>query len=163
MTKDVVPEGFSLSMALVDAIPVVFFGLDALLLSKPLQSPLFFTGAVLCLVAGLLKVLWKFIVVLQKKNVWPLFMQMRIVMPTGFLMMILGFVLRVPQLDMARVGKALVAFPSAIFYVLWVLGMTGMIVAAKKLDSSDPKANWIEQGINGCAQVALFLGILLGL
>lgn len=29
MTKDTVPEGFSVVMALVDLIPVVFFGLSA--------------------------------------------------------------------------------------------------------------------------------------
>ncbi len=163
MTKDIIPEGFTIPLALVDAIPVVFFGLDALLLSKPLHSVVFLVGGLLCLWAGLAKVLWKFIVVLKKKNVWPLFMQMRMVMPIGFLVMILGFVLRVPQLDMSLIGKVLVMLPSVVFYAFWLCGMIGMGVLAKKLDSSDPKANWIEQGVNGCAQVALFVGILLSI
>ena len=45
ITKDTVPEGFSVVMALVDLIPVVFFGLSAVRVGRLFQSALFVTGA----------------------------------------------------------------------------------------------------------------------
>ena len=60
------------------------FGLASWLLWQMSGSAVLLIGGVICFAAGMLKVLWKFIVVLQKKNVWPLFVQMRIGMPVGF-------------------------------------------------------------------------------
>lgn len=57
MTKDTVPEGFSVVMALVDLIPVVFFGLSAVRVGRLFQSALFVTGALICLLSGVVKVL----------------------------------------------------------------------------------------------------------
>ena len=45
-------EGFTLGLALMDAIPVVAFGIDMALLARPLQSKLFLLGAVVSLLAG---------------------------------------------------------------------------------------------------------------
>ena len=44
MTKDTVPEGFSVPMALVDLVPVVFFGLSAVRLGSLFHSALFVAG-----------------------------------------------------------------------------------------------------------------------
>ena len=46
MTKDTVPEGFSVPMALVDLVPVVFFGLSAVRLGSLFHSALFVAGAI---------------------------------------------------------------------------------------------------------------------
>ena len=75
MTKDTIPEGFSVKLALVDLIPVVFFGLSAVRVGSLFHSALFIAGAALCLVSGIVKVLWKGIVAVSGRNVWPLFVQ----------------------------------------------------------------------------------------
>ena len=62
MTKDIVPENFTISMALVDAIPVIFFGLSMIAISKIFGSVLFLIGAIIVFLSGALKVLWKVIV-----------------------------------------------------------------------------------------------------
>ena len=40
------------------------------------------------------------------------------------------------------------------------LGALGMVLMTV-LDSSDPKANWLEQAVNGSAQACFFVGLLL--
>ena len=88
MTKDTVPQHYTLGLAIFDAVPVILFGLASWLLWQMTGSTVLLIGGVICFAAGLLKVLWKFIVVIQKKNVWPLFVQMRIGMPAGFTLML---------------------------------------------------------------------------
>lgn len=41
MKKDIVPEDFTLGLALVDAIPVIFFGASAVVISLLFGSRLF--------------------------------------------------------------------------------------------------------------------------
>ena len=161
MTKDIVPEGFTLSLALVDALPVLFFGGSMILIGILFESALFLLGALLCLWAGAAKVIWKIIVVTRKKNVWWLFMQMRIVMPVGFALMLLSIIIGWSKIDGAAVLTAVVSFPSVIFFAVGILGMVLMGVFASKLDSSSVRSNWIEQLTNGLAQAAIFIGILL--
>ena len=88
MTKDTVPQDYTLDLAIFDAVPVILFGLASWLLWQMSGSAVLLIGGVICFAAGMLKVLWKFIVVLRKKNVWPLFVQMRIGMPVGFTLML---------------------------------------------------------------------------
>lgn len=84
MAKNTVPEGFSAALALVDLVPVVFFGLLAVRAGSLLHSALFVAGAVVCLVSGVVKVLWKGIAAVTRRNIWPMFVQMRVFMPAGF-------------------------------------------------------------------------------
>ena len=44
---------------------------------------------------------------------------------------------------------------------LGALGMVLMTAFAFRLDSSDPKANWLEQAVNGFAQACFVVGLLL--
>lgn len=67
MDKNTVPENFTLSMVIVDAFPVIFFSLIAILIGIMLKNPVFITGAVLAAFAGLCKVIWKLIVVKKKR------------------------------------------------------------------------------------------------
>lgn len=160
MTRDIVPDDFTLTLALVDAIPVVFFGASMLVIGRLFSSLLFLIGAFLCLTAGVCKVLWKIIVVLKKKNIWMLFLQMRILMPIGFAMMLLAVVLNAGKISPVAIGSAILSFPSVIFFAVGVIGMGLMMFFAVKLDSSNVKANWIEQLTNGIAQAAIFTGLL---
>ena len=52
MTKDTIPENFTLSLALVDALPVLFFGGSMILIGLLFGNPLFLIGATLCFWAG---------------------------------------------------------------------------------------------------------------
>ncbi len=161
MTKDTIPEGFSVSMALVDLIPVVFFGLSAVRIGSLFSSKLFMAGAAICLASGVVKVLWKLIAAVSQKNIWPLFVQMRILMPLGFLAMLAALIADRGELHGSAILAGLSGFPACIFFALGVLGMVLMTAFAFRLDSGDPKANWLEQGVNGIAQACFFIGLLL--
>lgn len=161
MTRDIVPEGFTISLALVDALPVLFFCASMIVIGRLFSSPLFLIGALLCFFAGAAKVLWKVIVVLRKKNIWFLFLQMRILMPIGFALMLLSLIINRSEISIAGIGVALIHMPSCIFFAIGILGMLLMMIFAAKLDSSDVKVNWIEQLTNGIAQAAFFVGLLL--
>ena len=160
MTKDTIPEDFTLSLAVVDAFPVLFFGGSMILIGMLFGSILFMTGAVLCFWAGAAKVLWKIIVVTKKKNIWWMFLQMRIVMPAGFALMLFAVVLNRSAIDLPAVFAAVLSLPSVIFFAIGLIGMVLMGVFAAKLDSSDVRSNWIEQLTNAIAQAAIFTGIL---
>lgn len=132
-----------------------------LLIAMVFSNPLFLIGAILCLFAGLCKVLWKIIVVLKKKNIWWMFLQMRICMPIGFLMMVLSIFLKRKEINFHFILKTILSFPSVIFFGLGLLGMTLMIIFAFTLDGSSLKSNWIEQLTNGIAQMFIFTGVLI--
>ncbi len=161
MTKDVVPDNFTLPLAIVDALPVLFFGGSMILIGLLFKSILFLVGALLCFWAGAAKVVWKIIVVARKKNVWWLFMQMRIVMPIGFALMLLSVILNLKAIHLPAVLAAVTSLPSVIFFAIGVIGMILMGVFASKLDSSDVRSNWIEQLTNAVAQASVLVGILL--
>lgn len=161
MTKDTVPDGFTLSLVIVDALPVLFFGGSMILIGLLFRSVLFFAGAVLCFWAGAAKVVWKIIVVTRRKNVWWLFLQMRIVMPVGFALMLLSVLLNLKTIHLPAIWAAIMSLPSAVFFAVGVIGMLLMFIFASKLDSSDVRSNWIEQLTNAVAQAAFFAGILL--
>lgn len=161
MTKDTIPEGFTVPLVIVDMIPVVFFCLSAFRVGRLICSKIFVAGAIICLLSGLIKVLWKFIAAVKRKNIWPLFLQMRIAMPVGFLLLAVALLIDRSHYSLALVLSVLTGFPSVIFFSLGAIGMILMSVFAFKLDSSDPKSNWIEQITNSLAQICFFVGLLL--
>ena len=161
ITKETLPEDFTLLLALTDSLQVIFFGASMLLIGRKFSSLLFISGALLCLIGGAGKVLWKIIVVLQKKNVWPLFIQMRILMPAGFLLMLTSLFANADKVSFRSICQAVTSFPSVIFFATGLLGIVLMTVFAIILDSADSRANWIEQLTNGVAQAAFFIGLLL--
>ena len=159
-TKNVSYEGFTLTLALVDALPVLFFGGSSIILGLLFQSPLFLVGACLIFLGGFGKVLWKLILAAKKQDVVLLNRQMKYTMSVGFLCVILSVILGRKRLNGAAILAGLTSLPSLIFFILGLCGMVTMGVLAKKLDSSVAKNNWIEQCVNGCAQLCIFLGLL---
>ena len=151
---------FTLSLALIDALPVLFFGAAAAVLGAKLQSALFIVGAALCLLAGAGKVAWKVLLALKGKDVALLGAQLRYVMPLGFLLMMLGGFFAEGETLRALLHEA-VRLPSAAFFTLTIVGMIAMVVCAKKFDRYDVRGNWIEQGINAAAQACVLIGALL--
>ena len=161
MTKDTIPEGFSVPMALVDLIPVVFFGLSTVKAGSLFHSGLFVAGAVVCLLSGVVKVGWKLIAAVSKRNIWPMFVQMRILMPAGFLMLLAALIVDRAGLNGEAMLAGLTGFPACIFFLAGALGMILMTVFAFRMDSSDPKVNWMEQTVNSLAQICFFIGLML--
>ena len=64
-----VPEGFSLAMAIVDCMPVLFFSISSAILAMRFDSILFRIGVTLVIIAGALKAGWKFVIALVHKDV----------------------------------------------------------------------------------------------
>ena len=153
-------EGFTLSLALVDALPVLLFGGSSILIGLIFKSPLFIVGACLVFLGGFLKVLWKIVLATKKKDVPFLNKQMKYTMLTGFALIIVSLIANAKRISFSAMGAALTSLPSCIFFLLFVAGMVTMGVLAKKLDSSVAKNNWIEQCVNATAQLCLFLGLL---
>ena len=164
MNRDSLPEDYTLGLAAFDAVPVILFGLASRLLACMTGSVLVILGGVICFVSGMLKVLWKFLVVLRRKNVWPLFVQMRIGMPAGFMVMLAGLVaglLKKDRRERAAIGKAVLRPAPLFFLLLSAAGIGAMIFCGKKLDSAQAKANWIEQGCNTVAQGSFLAAMVL--
>lgn len=161
MNKNIVPEDFTLKLSLVDSLPVIFFGLTSIILGISINSFIFIIGAIITFLSGLLKVIWKMIVALKKRNIWVLFIQMRIFMPLGFLVMIIGFVLKCINSDMSIFFNSLLNPFSLVFLIIGLLGMVLMVIFSIKLDSSNLKSNWIEQICNAFSQLSFFIGFLL--
>lgn len=153
-------EGFTVALALVDALPVLFFGGSMALIAARFGSPLFAVGAALCIVAGLCKVLWKLLLGLKKGDFQFLTKPFVPCMAGGFLLMVAAVVINWKRISFAAVWADISSLPSAIFFVLGLMAMAAMIVLAKKLDQKSAKANWCEQIVNSIAQGSILLGIL---
>lgn len=161
MTKDTVPEGFSVSMTLVDMLPVVFFGLSAMTAGRLFYSALFVAGALVCLLSGVVKVIWKLIAAVSRRNIWPMFVQMRILMPLGFLLMLAALIVDRAKLSLPAMLAGLTRFPACVFFAVGALGMALMLVFAFCRDSSNARVNWQEQTVNAIAQMCILIGLLL--
>ena len=146
-------------MALMDALPVVFFGVTAVFISLMFGSVLFCIGAALCVLAGVGKVLWKLIKALGGKNIRLLFVQLRVLMPVGFALIIVS--LFVDGADFSAVWKNIIGFPCVIFFAAGCVGMIAMIVLAAVADPGSARANWIEQSVNAAAQLCFLLGVII--
>ena len=154
-------EGFTLTLALVDALPVLLFGGSSIVLGILFKSPLFITGACLVFLGGFLKVMWKVILALKKKDVRFFNKQMKYTMLAGFLLIVISVLCNLGRISLSAIGAALIRMPACIFFALWVCGMVAMGVLGKKLDSKVARNNWIEQCVNGFAQLCLFLALLI--
>ncbi len=146
-------------MALMDALPVVFFGATAVFISLMFGSILFCIGAALCVIAGVGKVLWKLIKALGGKDIRLLFVQLRVLMPVGFALIIMS--LFVDRADFSAVWKNIIGFPCVIFFAAGCVGMIAMIILAAVADPGSAHANWIEQSVNAAAQLCFLLGVII--
>lgn len=152
-------ENFTLGLAFFDALPVLFFSASALLIAVHFKNPGFLLGAALCTAAGCGKVLWKILLAATGKDWWILNRQMRVLMPAGFALIILGLITGRSRIDLAWIGHKSTSFPSGLCFAITIAGMLLMSVFAVKLDGTRAKSNWIEQITNAIAQGALLLGI----
>ena len=154
-------EGFTIGLALVDAIPVLSFGISMVIIAGRFQSPLFMIGAALSVLAGCCKVAWKLVLGITKKDLRWLNKPFVPMQATGFLLMLISFVFGFGKIYWAGVGAALISLPSILFFAAWI-GLMGFMgwFRKNKFKNDDVKANWTAQIINAVGQTCLLLGIL---
>ena len=154
-------EGFTIGLALVDAIPVLSFGISMVIIADRFQSPLFMIGAALSVLAGCMKVAWKLVLGITQKNLRWLNKPFVPMQATGFLLMLISFIIGFGNIDWAGVGKALISFPSLLFFIAWI-GLMGFMgwFRKHKFSNDDAKSNWTAQIVNAIGQTCLLLGIL---
>ena len=154
-------EGFTLTLALVDAIPVLSFGISMLIIASRFNSPTFIIGAALSTLAGCCKVAWKLILGIRKKDIHWLnkpFLPMQI---TGFGFIAGSLIANLRNINWSGVFRAVTGIPSILFFVIWIVCMFGMSWYRKhKFQRNDAHSNWTAQIINAIGQTCLLLGIL---
>ena len=155
-------EGFTIGLALVDAIPVLSFGISMVIIASRFQSPLFMAGAALSVLAGCCKVAWKMVLGIAKKDLRWLNKPFVPMQATGFMLMLISFVFGFGKIDWAGVGAAITSLPSILFFAAWIALMGFMGWYRKhKFANDDARSNWTAQIINAVGQTCLLLGILL--
>ena len=154
-------EGFTVALALVDAIPVLSFGISMLIIASRFESPLFLFGAALSVLGGCCKVAWKLVLGIAKKDLRWLNKPFVPMMASGFLLLIVSLVLGFGKINWANVGGAIISLPSIFFFLAWIGLMFFMGWYRKnRFKNEDAKANWTAQIINAVGQTCLLLGIL---
>ncbi len=154
-------EGFTLALALVDAIPVLLFGGSMIFVASKFGHPLFIVGAVISTLAGCCKVAWKLILGIWKRDVRWLNKPFVPMQATGFLLMLLSFILGFGRIRWAAVLQGVTGFPSILFFLGW-LGLMAFMgwFRKNKFKQDDARANWAAQLVNCAGQACLLLGIL---
>ena len=156
-------ENFTLSLALFDALPVIFFSITMIITATKFKSELFIAGAITTAIAGALKVLWKIILAATKKDISILNKQMRVLMPIGFIMIIVGAITGRGAFDFSLFFHRATQMPNIIFFIITIIGMILMSAFAAKLDQTKAKSNWTEQITNAVSQLSLMIGMIITL
>lgn len=155
-------EGFTLGLALVDAIPVLSFGISMVIIASRFDSPLFLIGAACSVLAGCCKVAWKMVLGIAKKDLKWLNKPFVPMQATGFLLMLISFVLGFRKISWTSLLSSVISFPSIVFFGAWIGCMFAMSWYRKhKFQRNDARSNWTAQIINAAGQTCLLLGILL--
>lgn len=147
------PKDFTPSLVLVDCIPVIFFILGSYKMYMIFPYPLFLMGTIVCILAGAMKVIWKFCVVFLHKNIWILNRQLRVFMPIGFLLMLVSMFMNHFQWTL------FLSYPAIVFFIIGFICMICMSIFMKKLDGMNVHHNWIEQIVNCIGQACFCIGI----
>lgn len=159
--NDSIPEGFTLSMALGDTLPVFFFSMSAICLAMHFHSLLFLIGIFLIILAGVLKVSWKFVIALMHRDIPFLNRQMRYLMPTGFAITLLALFVDHAKWSLAQVITHITYLPTLLLFLIGCAGLLYLGYLGKHQNNRDAKANWKEQCMNTFSQFCIMLGILL--
>ena len=154
-------EGFTIGLALVDAIPVLSFGISMVIIAGRFDSVLFMIGATLSVLAGCCKVAWKLILGTVKKDIKWLNKPFVPMQATGFCFIIGSLLTSLTKINWSGVLAAVTGFPSILFFAAWMGLMFAMSWYRKhKFQRNDARSNWTAQIINAVGQTCLLLGIL---
>ena len=154
-------EGFTIALALVDAIPVLSFGVSMVIIASRFPSPLFMIGAILSVLGGCCKVAWKLVLGITGKDLHWLNKPFVPMMAGGFLLLLISVLLNITAINWAGVGAAIIGLPSILFFIVWfgLMGFMGWF-RKHKFSNDDAHSNWTAQIINAIGQTCLLLGIL---
>ena len=154
-------EGFTVALALVDAIPVLSFGISMVIIASRFPSPLFMLGAILSVLGGCCKVVWKLMLGIAKKDLRRLNKLFAPLMGSGFLLLLVSVAMNITKINWGGVGAAIIGLPSIVFFTAWI-GLMGVMgwYRKKRFSNEDAKSNWTAQIINAVGQTCLLLGIL---
>ena len=154
-------EGFTVALALVDAIPVLSFGISMGIIGSRFDSPLFLLGAGLSILAGCCKVAWKLILGIAQKDLKWLNKPFVPMQASGFLLILISLVLGWKKISWSGVLAAVTGLPSILFFACWIGCMFAMSWYRKhRFQRNDARSNWTAQLINAAGQTCLLLGIL---
>lgn len=164
-------EGFTVGLALVDALPVIFFSCSLIVIVTALAGTsvtfwIVLIGALMIALAGLCKVAWKMCLGLGIGDIKILNKIFVPFMATGFMVALFGAIFGTIKhvIKWNVVLKSVITIPAIIFFILGFVGMGVMSFLRKSTDresfNKDAKKNWIAQFVNGFAQGMMFLGIL---
>lgn len=154
-------EGFTVGLALVDAIPVLSFGISMMIIASRFQSPLFMVGAALSVLAGCCKVAWKLVLGIAKKDLRWLNKPFVPMQAAGFLLMLVSFIIGFGKINWSGVLAAVTGLPSILFFAAWLGLMMFMGWFRKhKFSNDDAHSNWTAQIINAVGQTCLLVGVL---
>jgi len=153
-------EGFTVKMALADALPVLFFCGSLLLLSRIFSSTMFCSGAVFTVLAGLSKVLWKLFLGFKGRDVKLINRMFVPLMTAGFGLMVAAIIINRSHINISRLPGAILPFPQVVFFTLGAAALLVMIVLSVRFDRRSKGHNWRAQLVNTVLQAAIFLGLL---
>lgn len=154
-----IPEGFDIKLAASDAVPVVLFAVSMAIAAFRFNAVIFDIGALLCILAGCGKVIWKFILACAKKNIFWLNKQFKFLMGAGFILMMISVFLNIQVLKNAFFR--IISFPAWIFFLLALGGFVLMGILGAKSDQAKAGDNWREQITNIAAQALLLAGVII--
>lgn len=154
-------EGFTLGLALVDAIPVLSFGISMVIIAGRFDSSLFMIGAVLSVLAGCCKVAWKLVLGIWKKDLRWLNKPFLPMQCTGFCFIFGSLLTGMKKINWSGLLAAVTGLPSILFFLAWI-GLMGFMgwYRKNKFKNDDAHANWTAQIVNAIGQTCLLLGIL---
>ena len=165
-------EGFTVGLALVDALPVLFFAGSLAVIASSLAGTgitfaLVVIGAALVVLSGLCKVSWKMCLGLGIGDIKILNKIFVPAMATGFMITVIGVIVGTVKkvIKWNLVLASVLSIPVILCFLIGFIGMGLMSFYKKSNDKEtfdhDAKKNWIAQITNGVAQGMFFLGILL--
>ena len=74
--------------------------------------------------------------------------------------MIVSFAVGFGSVDFPTIFHRAILFPQIVFFIIGLTGMALMCSFVVLLDSSDLRANWVEQITNSISQISFFVGLL---
>lgn len=154
-------EGFTVGLALVDAIPVLSFGISMVIIAGRFDSFPFLIGAVLAVLGGCCKVCWKLVLGIWKKDIRLLNKPFVPLMAVGFGFIVGSLIGNWRKISWAGVLASVISFPSIMFFAAWIGLMCFMGWYRKnRFQNDDAHSNWTAQIVNAVGQTCLLLGIL---
>lgn len=152
---------FSLALTVVDIIPCILFGASMILLDRWFRSPLYLTAAIMCTLAGLCKVIWKFLICIFDKNIEVLNKQFKFVMPTGMLLLLISvFTMNRRGIATSQIIDFIMQSPSRWLLLAWLICCVLMVILRITLNMDLTKSNWIAEVANIVANSFLLIAVI---